>query len=184
MHENEDFGFEDFESALFEDDYQIGDDDGAEESEATETDEDTQETDSDSEDGAEGGDDSDDEDIDDSEEDGAEGDTEGDEGNTDADKTFTLKVNKEERKVTLEEMTALAQKGADYDRVKEQNTKHQQTIADLQSKLEGMSSQQNVLDILDTIAKKSGSSLDQLAESLYINFRKRPVLLKMLPVKS
>ena len=31
---------------------------------------------------------------------------------------FTLKVNKEERRVTREEMVALAQKGSDYDRVK------------------------------------------------------------------
>ena len=138
MHENEDFGLEDFESALFDDDYQTGDDN----------------------------------DTDDSEDDGADGDGEVDKGNTDADGTFTIKVNKEERKVTLEEMTTLAQKGADYDRVKEQNTKHQQTIADLQSKLDGVSSQQSVLDILGNIAQKSNLSLEQLAESLYINFRK------------
>ncbi|MGM9589412.1 MAG: hypothetical protein ACI3V0_04465 [Faecousia sp.] len=110
--------------------------------------------------------------IDDSEETDADGDKEDKGGNTDANQTFTLKVNKEERTVTLEEMTALAQKGADYDRVKEQNTKHQQTIEDLRSKLEGVSSQQAVLDILDTIAQKSGSTLKQLAESLYVNFRK------------
>lgn len=172
MNENEDFGFEEFESALFDDDYQTGDDDGAEDSDVTETDTDTQDTHSDGEDGDEGDNSAEDEDVDDSEDDGADGDGEGDSGNTDADKTFTIKVNKEERTVTLEEMTTLAQKGADYDRVKEQNTKHQQTIADLQSKLEGVSSQQAVLDILDTIAQKSGSTLEQLAESLYVNFRK------------
>lgn len=172
MHENEDFGFEDFESALFDDDYQTGDDNDTDDSDVTETDDDSQETGSDDQDDAEGDDSSEDEDTDDSEDDGADGDGEGDSGNTDADKTFTIKVNKEERKVTLEEMTTLAQKGADYDRVKEQNTKHQQTIADLQSKLEGVSSQQAVLDILGTIAQKSNSTLEQLAESLYINFRK------------
>lgn len=172
MHENEDFGFEDFESALFDDDYQTDGDDGAEDSDVTETDTDTQGTDSDDQDDAEGDNSAEDEDVDDSEDDGADGDGEGDSGNTDADKTFTIKVNKEERTVTLEEMTALAQKGADYDRVKEQNTKHQQTIEDLRSKLEGVSSQQAVLDILDTIAQKSGSTLEQLAESLYVNFRK------------
>ena len=106
----------------------------------TETDDDSQDTDSDDQDDAEGDDSAEDEDTDDSEDDGADGNAEGDSGNTDADKTFTIKVNKEERQVTLEEMTTLAQKGADYDRVKEQNTKHQQTIADLQSKLEGVSS--------------------------------------------
>lgn len=172
MHENEDFGLEDFESALFDDDYQTGEDTDTDDSDATETDNDPEGTDSDGEDEAEGDDSDEDEDTDDSEDDGADGDGEGDNGNTNADGTFTIKVNKEERKVTLEEMTTLAQKGADYDRVKEQNTKHQQTIADLQSKLEGVSSQQAVLDILDTIAQRSGSTLEQLAESLYVNFRK------------
>lgn len=172
MHENEDFGLEDFESALFDDDYQTGDDNDTDDSDVTETDDDSQDTGSDDQDDAEGDDSDEDEDTDDSEDDGADGDGEGDKGNTNADGTFTIKVNKEERKVTLEEMTTLAQKGADYDRVKEQNTKHQQTIADLQSKLEGVSSQQAVLDILDTIAQKSGSTLEQLAESLYVNFRK------------
>ena len=172
MHENEDFGLEEFESALFDDDYQTGDDNDTDDSDVTETDDDSQDTDSDDQDDAEGDDSAEDEDTDDSEDDGADGDGEGEGGNTDADKTFTIKVNKEERKVTLEEMTTLAQKGADYDRVKEQNTKHQQTIADLQSKLEGVSSQQAVLDILGTIAQRSNSTLEQLAESLYINFRK------------
>ena len=172
MHENEDFGFEDFESALFDDDYQTEDDTDTEDSNVTETDDDSQETNSDDQDNADGDDTAEDEDTDDSEDDGADSEGEGDDGNTDADKTFTIKVNKEERKVTLEEMTTLAQKGADYDRVKEQNTKHQQTIADLQSKLEGVSSQQAVLDILGNIAQKSNSTLEQLAESLYINFRK------------
>ena len=172
MHENEDFGLEDFESALFDDDYQTGDDNDTDDSDVTETDDDPQDTDSDDQDEAEGDDSDEEDDTDDSEDDGADGSEEGDGGNTDADGTFTIKVNKEERKVTLEEMTTLAQKGADYDRVKEQNTRHQQTIADLQSKLEGVSSQQAVLDILDTIAQRSGSTLEQLAESLYVNFRK------------
>lgn len=171
MHENEDFGLEEFESALF-DDYQTGDDNDTDDSNVTETDDDSQDTGSDDQDDAEGDDSDEDEETDDSEDDGADGDGEGDKGNTNADGTFTIKVNKEERKVTLEEMTTLAQKGADYDRVKEQNTKHQQTIADLQSKLEGVSSQQAVLDILGTIAQRSNSTLEQLAESLYINFRK------------
>lgn len=175
MHENEDFGFEDFESALFDEGYQTDDEHGTDDSDVTETDEDAQDTDSydeDDKDNDEGGEDPEDEDSVDSEDDGASDDGEGDGGNNDTAKTFTLKVNKEERKVTLEEMTALAQKGADYDRVKEQNTRHQQTISDLQSKLEGVSSRQEVLDILDTIAQKSGSTLEALAESLYVNFRK------------
>ena len=172
MHENEDFGFEDFESALFDDDYQTADDTDTDDSDVTETDDEPQDTDQDDQNDAEGDDSAEDEEGDDSEEDGADGDDEGDNGKTDARETFTLKVNKEERQVSREEMITLAQKGADYDRVKEQNTKHQQTITDLQTKLEGFSSNQSVLDILDTIAQRSGSSLEQLAESLYINFRK------------
>lgn len=93
-------------------------------------------------------------------------------GGDNADQTFTIKVNKEERTVGIDEMKALAQKGADYDRIKEQNTQKQQTIDSLQAKLDGMASQQGALDILGIIAEKSGSTLEQLAETLYVNFRK------------
>lgn len=61
-------------------------------------------------------------------------------GGTNADQTFTIKVNKEERTVGIDEMKALAQKGADYDRIKEQNAQKQQTIDTLQAKLDGISS--------------------------------------------
>lgn len=47
-------------------------------------------------------------------------------GDTNAEQTFTIKVNKEERTVGIDEMKALAQKGADYDRIKEQNAQKQQ----------------------------------------------------------
>lgn len=172
MHENEDFGFEDFEDSLFDGDYQTDTEEVIEETDVTETEESTQEPSSDGDEGADSDDSTEGDNNDPEEEKPAEGDAEAENGNTNADQTFTLKVNKEERQVTLEEMTALAQKGADYDRVKEQNSKHQQTISDLQKKLEGVSAQQNALDILDTIAQKSNLTLDQLAESLYVNFRK------------
>lgn len=93
-------------------------------------------------------------------------------GDTNADQTFTIKVNKEERTVGIDEMKALAQKGADYDRIKEQNAQKQRSIDTLQAKLDGISSQQGVLDILGIVAEKSGSTLEQLAESLYVNFRR------------
>ena len=174
MDETKDTGFEEFRAAFSDGDYQNASSEDAADTEAEqEVTDDTFEDHSEEESSEATGDDSaEDEDTNDSEDNGADGDEEDEGGNTDADQTFTLKVNKEERKVTLEEMTTLAQKGADYDRVKEQNTKHQQTIADLQSKLEGVSSQQAVLDILGTIAQRSNSTLEQLAESLYINFRK------------
>ena len=177
MNENENVGFEEFESALFGDDYQISDD-GV--SDAVETD--------DTEDGDVIGDPADDTDSVDAEqtdtEDGESetedsGDPEKDSGDsadeTDKDgdrQTFTIKVNKEEKEVTLEEMTTLAQKGADYDRVKENYSKSQQTVQDLQAKLDAVSEHQSTLEILAIIAEKSGENLDQLAESIYINLRK------------
>lgn len=136
------------------------------------TDDTTEKTGPDSEDGTEDGDPSGDEHTSTPGETGADGDGKPGGGDANADQTFTLKVNKEERKVTLEEMTAFAQKGADYDRVKDQNTQLRQTNADLQTKLDGMAAQQGVLDILGVIANKSGSTLEQLADTLYINFRK------------
>lgn len=179
MDEKENVGFEDFESALFGDDYQFGDEDG--EYEDTETDgaeddsvsdDDVEETDADEVDDQEPAED--DEDEFDDEESEEEGEDNGEEDNSagDAEQTFTLKVNKEERQVTLEEMTALAQKGADYDRVKEQNAKSQQTIKDLQTQLEGFNGQKSVLDTLSIVSEKCGTSLDQLAENLYVSLRK------------
>jgi hypothetical protein len=173
MNENESIGFEEFESALFGGDNQIDvDDNDIEETETDDTedgdviddqaDDETEvdeETETDEEDPDEGAD-----------EDGEE--EKPDEEQKDAPQTFTLKVNKEEKTVTLEEMTALAQKGADYDRVKENYSKSQQTIQDLQAKLTEATANQAAIDILNTIAEKSGASLEQLAESLYVNMRK------------
>lgn len=178
MKDTENVGFEDFEDALFGDDYQFDDDDG--DSEVTETDDtedgdllDNSAEDADFEDDEEESADDDEEapDEDDPEEDDAE-DEEDPAGDTDAGQTFTLKVNKEERQVTLEEMTALAQKGADYDRVKEQHTKSQQTIQELQTQLEGFNARKSVLDVLDIVAEKTGTKLEELAEMLYVSVRK------------
>lgn len=174
MHENEDFGLEDFESALFEESYQTDDDMDSDDPDVTETDDDTHEPDADDEtdsDSDESGEDETEDDSDESEGDDAEGDDESD-GSTNDDQKFTIKVNKEERQVTLVEMTALAQKGADYDRVKEQNTQLRQSNTDLQSKIDSMAEKQGVLDILGIVAEKSGATLESLAESLYVNFRK------------
>lgn len=87
----------------------------------------------------------------------------------DTEQTFTIKVNKEERTVGLAEMTALAQKGADYDRVKEQHTADQQTIQDLRTQLDG---QKDVMEIMGILAEKTGTPLNDLAEMLYVSYRK------------
>ena len=179
MNENETVGFEDFENALFGGDYQIDNDDG--DFEEVETD--------DTEDGNVIDDSADDDtaheptEEPESDEDDSEGEepTDPDEGAEEAkeepesgngEQMFTLKVNKEEKQVTLDEMTALAQKGADYDRVKENYTKSQQNVQDLQAKLDALNAHQSALDILTMVAEKSGASIDQLAESIYVNLRK------------
>lgn len=180
MDEKENVGLEDFETALFGDDYQFGDEDGEyEESETSDaedddvSDDDVEETGSNDEDDEAFADDDEESYEDDSKDDGEDaGEEENADANADAGQTFTLKVNKEERQVTLEEMTALAQKGADYDRVKEQNAKSQQTIKDLQTQLEGFNGQKAVMDTLSIVSEKCGTSLEQLAENLYISFRK------------
>lgn len=168
MNENEDFGFEEFESALFDDDYHIDADDGADDAVETESDTTPQETEEPKETEEGGEPTGEGNDADESEE-KPEADAD---SNTDAGQMFTLKVNKEERQVTLEEMTALAQKGADYDRVKEQANQLRQNNADLQAKIDGITPHQGALDILSIVAEKGGLSLEQLAESLYVNFRK------------
>ena len=104
MPNDEDFGFEDFEDALFDGDYQTDDDTDTDDSDVTETDDDTLETDSDDEEDADGDDSEDEDDTDDSDDDGADSDGEGDKGNTDANDTFTIKVNNEERQVSRDEM--------------------------------------------------------------------------------
>jgi hypothetical protein len=183
MNENENVGFDDFENALFGGDYQFDDEDGDFEPDETDDAEDGDVIDDSADDDADSDDEDEDEEAEEEEEESDEEESEeepaeeaeGEEekpGDTDAGQTFTLKVNKEERQVTLEEMTALAQKGADYDRVKEQNTKSQQTIKDLQTKLDSFNGQKDVLDTLSIVSEKCGTSLAQLAENLYISFRK------------
>ena len=103
------------------------------------------------------------------EETGEEPKPDGEPDKPDADQTFTIKVNKEERNVGLAEMTALAQKGADYDRVKEQHTADQQTIQDLRTQLDG---QKDVMEIMGILAEKTGTPLNDLAEMLYVSYRK------------
>lgn len=168
MNENEDFGFEEFESALFDDDYHIDADDGADDAVETESDTTPQETEE-AKETEEGGEPTGEGNDADESEEKPEADAD---SNTDAGQMFTLKVNKEERQVTLEEMTALAQKGADYDRVKEQANQLRQNNADLKAKIDGITPHQGALDILSIVAEKGGLSLEQLAESLYVNFRK------------
>lgn len=179
MNENENVGFEDFENALFGGDYQIDNDDGDFEEVETDDTEDGNVIDDSADDDTahepaeepeSDEDDSEDKEPTDPDEGAEESKEEPESGN--GEQMFTLKVNKEEKQVTLDEMTALAQKGADYDRVKENYTKSQQNVQDLQAKLDALNAHQSALDILTMVAEKSGASIDQLAESIYVNLRK------------
>ena len=163
--ENEEINFDEFIAASSDEGYQTG----SEEAEVTEEATETGNVPPEGESSQQSGEEPESEEQDGVEETGSEG---GEKPDSGAEQKFTLKVNKEEKEVSLEEMTALAQKGADYDRIKERDAKSQQTIQELQAQIDGFTAKQGVLDVLDIIAQKSGSSLEQLAESLYINFRK------------
>ena len=175
---NETVGFDDFENALFGDDYQFDDD--TDDSDYVETD--TTEDDEVTEDDAAEESDPDEEDAEDAEEEEESDEEESEEeaedaeekpAEAEAEQTFTIKVNKEEKQVTLEEMTTLAQKGADYDRVKEQHAKSQQTIQDLQAKLSQFDGREDILNVLDIVAEKTGTKLEDLAEMLYVSVRRQ-----------
>lgn len=158
MEETMDSGYQDFVAAFDGDGNQTVTDQetGAQTEEQSDTEQETTVTDE----GAEKPDEGTGEDT------GGEVDTPKESDKPDAEQTFTIKVNKEERTVGLAEMTALAQKGADYDRVKE---RAQQTIQELKTQLDG---QKDVMEIMTTLAEKTGTPLNELAEMLYVSYRK------------
>lgn len=93
---------------------------------------------------------------------------------TDDQETFTLKVNKEERTYSREEVITLAQKGADYDRVKEQLGKSQQTATELQDRLTQLAPNLEHIAVLESLAKEMGSDIPKLLDSLRLSsYRKQ-----------
>lgn len=84
--------------------------------------------------------------------------------------TFTLKVNKEEKTYSREEVISLAQKGADYDRVKEQLSQSRQTAEDLQEKLHN---QQDVMSVLEEVAKESNMDVPALLRNMRLGLLKK-----------
>ena len=127
--ENEEISFDEFIAASSDEGYQTG----SEEAEVTEEATETGNVPPEGESSQQSGEEPENEEQDGSEENGAEGSEKPDSG---TEQKFTIKVNKEEKEVSLEEMTALAQKGADYDRIKERDAKSQQTIQDLQAQID------------------------------------------------
>ena len=87
----------------------------------------------------------------------------------DSEQTFTLKVNKEERTVSREEMVELAQKGADYDRVKGQLESARETLQQLQEQAD---SRKDLYELLELVSEQTGSQPEALVEQLYINLCK------------
>ena len=79
---------------------------------------------------------------------------------------FDLKYNKEIRQYTRQQVTELAQKGLNYDRVTEQRDRLQQENADL-SKFRDENS--GVIEMLKTAAEAAGKSLQEYLTAIRIN---------------
>lgn len=142
MDDQQNLGFEEFESAFSEDGYQT-EPEAAEEETVLEPQEEPQEEETPAE-------------ANDTEQDAPEAQEAKDEPAQP--ETFTLKVNKEEKTYTREEMISLAQKGADYDRVKEQLEKARQEQAQTKK----------TLAVFEEVAKASGITTEQLLENMQI----------------
>ena len=82
--------------------------------------------------------------------------------------TFTLRVNKEDRTVSREEMIAFAQKGADYDRVKNQLAERDSTIAEMRKSIDGS---KDALELLNLISEEVKKPVSELLESLHLSLR-------------
>lgn len=79
---------------------------------------------------------------------------------------FDLKYNKETKKYTRQQVTELAQKGLNYDRVTEQRDRLQQEIADLTKFRDENSA---ILDTLRAAAEASGKSVQEYLTSIRTN---------------
>lgn len=160
--EDMDVGFDDFFDAF--DGGEGGNQTGT--PEETETVETAEETTEESQAQPEGGETAENEQEDEAEEVTAKG---GEKGGREPEQTFTIKVNKEERQVGLAEMTGLAQKGADYDRVKGQLEASRQSEQTLRAQLD---EQQGYMDVLKLISEQTDTPMEQLVEQLHVNMLK------------
>lgn len=82
---------------------------------------------------------------------------------------FTIKYNYETREVDLPEMTALAQKGADYDRIRGKLEEAQAGQAALQKTVD---EQAPVLEVLQLAAKDAGVDVADLVETIHVGLLK------------
>jgi len=87
----------------------------------------------------------------------------------DSEPKFTIRVNKENREVTLNEMTTLAQKGANYDKVKERLDESNAAYQALQQQVNANA---EAMEMLEEISKGAGKPIPELIETLYLNYQK------------
>lgn len=81
---------------------------------------------------------------------------------------FTIKVNKESREVGLSEMTELAQKGADYDRVKGQLAAARDDLEKVKAQFE---ESRKISELLKRIADDVGVPEEEMLRRVHINWR-------------
>lgn len=81
---------------------------------------------------------------------------------------FTIKVNKESREVGLPEMTELAQKGADYDRVKGQLAAARDDLEKVKAQFE---ESRKISELLKRIADDVGVPEEEMLRRVHINWR-------------
>lgn len=93
----------------------------------------------------------------------------GADGKQDEPQKFTIKYNHETREVSLPEMTALAQKGTDYDRIRGKLEEAQQGQAALQKTVD---EQAPILEVLQLAAKDAGVEVPELVETIHVGLLK------------
>ena len=81
---------------------------------------------------------------------------------------FAIKVDKETREVGIEELKTLAQKGAAFDRAKEQLTEARQTVQTLQAELD---SNKPIAELVRRVAKDISTTPEELLKRVQVNWR-------------
>lgn len=79
--------------------------------------------------------------------------------------TFTLRVNKEDKTVTRDEMIVYAQKGADYDRVKTALEQERSTNSELAARV---SQTEEVYTLISELAKESNMEVGELLDQFRV----------------
>lgn len=92
----------------------------------------------------------------------------GAEPNSTTPEKYTIKIDKETREVTRDELIELAQKGGAFDRVKEQLTETRKTVENLQNSL---AKSKELSDMLKAIAEGANTTPEELLKRVRINLR-------------